>query len=555
MKLSRENKSKLRNIFLYTLFSFNGLSILLGSVYIFTNPTDASWNIFGVILLITLLGNVVVTLMSFGHLGLDYAYLLLTIVFMIIIPIMNRSASIDVTNMTSRSNISVFLIFSLLVLATIIIVVKLLDPTSRDFSDKARHTKLNHTKTVLKIGTLFVLSALLILGIYLAYQLLIGRSSDAIELFFPQYSLFFSIIFLSIAALILKMYSKKNTSFVKVVVILIVMALSIILSVPLLMTPFMINDAEDSYREAFGEDPRELIPSEERMHFSNTAFSLPDYFFGKLSEEYRVQEDVLYYQGKTGVDQGINLHFDAYLPPESDDELPGNQSILMRIHGGGWTAGNKGSMNNAQVNKYFANQGYVVFDVQYGLSNEEKLFEFAEVPANIVAGFTIDDMVRHLGLFTDYLVEHNDDYHANLDSVFISGGSAGGQLANAVGLGLASGNYEELNSRLNVKGIIPVYPANGLPQAVNIEGSPELTDPSMLVKEDSPPALIYQGTHDGLVDQSVALAFDQTYDERGNSNSTLILMPFAGHSSNSYFPGYYNQVFIYYMERFMYQFK
>ena len=31
----------------------------------------------------------------------------------------------------------------------------------------------------------------------------------------------------------------------------------------------------------------------------------------------------------------------------------------------------------------------------------------------------------------------------------------------------------------------------------------------------------------------------------------LLTMPYAGHGSDLYFSGYYNQVFLYYMERFM----
>jgi hypothetical protein len=29
-------------------------------------------------------------------------------------------------------------------------------------------------------------------------------------------------------------------------------------------------------------------------------------------------------------------------------------------------------------------------------------------------------------------------------------------------------------------------------------------------------------------------------------------MPFGGHASDFYFTGYYNQIFLYYMERFIY---
>ncbi len=549
-------KRKRHLFFIKALVAANALSIVFGILYFVTNASHWMWNLYGVILLMTLIGNMIITLFKSKHTTLDYLYLFLTIVVMVIVPIMNRMVSTDVTNMTSRSPVTMFLIFTLLVFGGIIAILKWRYHRTSEGSAYHAHTKkLTYTKTVIKIGIIMLLGIIIIIGVYFSYQLVIGKSRNLVELFGPQYALFFSIIFLAITALILKMYSYKNKPFVNFLVILIGITVSVILSLPLLTTPFTIHKAEFSYSEAFGEDPNNVIPIEEQRHFSDTPFSLPNYFFGTASDDYRVEQDILYYEGTTGVDEGILLHFDAYMPPDNQDDLPGNHSVLIRIHGGGWTTGDKGASNSAQVNKYFASQGYVVFDVQYGLSHEQKLFEFSKVPENVVGGFSIDDMVRHIGLFTDYLVEHCSDYEANLDSVFVSGGSAGGQLANAVGLGLASGQYDDLNPQLNVRGIIPIYPANGLAPKVNVEGTNELTDPSLLVTEDSPPALIYQGTHDGLVDQSVSVKFDQTYDEKGKSNSALILMPFAGHSSNSYFPGYYNQVFIYYMERFMYQFS
>ncbi len=90
---------------------------------------------------------------------------------------------------------------------------------------------------------------------------------------------------------------------------------------------------------------------------------------------------------------------------------------------------------------------------------------------------------------------------------------------------------------------------------MGIDGSEDILDPSLLVAKDSPPVLICQGTHDGIVDQKIAINFHKTYKKRGNSKSELILLPYAGHASNSYYSGNYNQLFIYYMERFMYQFR
>ena len=81
-----------------------------------------------------------------------------------------------------------------------------------------------------------------------------------------------------------------------------------------------------------------------------------------------------------------------------------------------------------QMNKYFASQGYIVFDIQYGLHRPDRK-EDALTPINVLGDFNIDDMVRQIGEFTKYLEFNADKYNANLDSVFISGGSAGGHLS------------------------------------------------------------------------------------------------------------------------------
>ncbi|WP_216828619.1 hypothetical protein [Alkalihalobacterium elongatum] len=133
-------------------------------------------------------------------------------------------------------------------------------------------------------------------------------------------------------------------------------SLTVIISLPLLMTPFIIYEADQRYMEAFGVDPKDIIPANESNFFTKTPFSMPDYFFGVNTRNYRVKENIVYYEGTKGVDKGITLHFDVYMPTTYKKDLPGNHSVLIRIHGGGWTSGDKGSLNNAQLNKHFASQ-------------------------------------------------------------------------------------------------------------------------------------------------------------------------------------------------------
>ncbi len=272
---------------------------------------------------------------------------------------------------------------------------------------------------------------------------------------------------------------------------------------------------------------------------------------GERTSDYTVREDVLYYEGIEGTDKGLRLHFDAYMPP-----VASSNPVLIRIHGGYWTMGDKGASNYSAINKHFANLGYVVFDIQYGLSNKDETFMTSLTPESIKGDFSVDDMVRHIGIFTVYLADHADEYGADTGSVFISGASAGGQLAVASALGITGGKYTDiLDSRLNIKGLIPYYPANGLADNTGLRGIPDLIDPTALIDNNSPPCLIYHGTHDGIVPPAIADALQEAYVNKSDSPCALLWMNFAGHGSDFFTPGYYNQVFNYFMERFMTKYR
>jgi len=268
-----------------------------------------------------------------------------------------------------------------------------------------------------------------------------------------------------------------------------------------------------------------------------------------------VTKNVLYFDGSLSnfsVDANVKLYFDAYLPPNDSDSLPGNRSTLIRLHGGGLTIGDKGLGNVLTMNRYFAAQGYCVFDIQYGLNNGPESMGIPIItPANVLGNFTLDDMMRHIGNFTYYLEDHNTEYEANLDSVFISGGSSGGHLAFATALSIASGNYTTtFSANYTIKGIIPYYPAHNTTMSFVLQSTPEWRNPELLVDNQSPPCLIYQGDQDHLIVRSRSL--ENIYLTRGNAEVCLLIFPTAGHASDLYFSGYYNQVFLFYMERFMF---
>ncbi len=331
------------------------------------------------------------------------------------------------------------------------------------------------------------------------------------------------------------------------------MVISAIMFVPVVATPLMTYEADAHFIAAFG-NWQSRIPANVQQYFLPTRFVVPGYYLGIPAKDCVILKDQLFYTGTSGVDTGIRLYFDAYLPPNGGAELPGANSTLIRIHGGGWTVGDKGLGNMLQMNKYFAAQGYCVFDIQYGLNNNSNFLGFLNfiTPTYLRGNFTIEAMIRHIGIFCNYLLANNI-YGANLSSVFISGGSAGGHLTCATALAIANGTYMSyFNPGLTIRGLIPYYPGNNESQFIdNGVSPPEFYDPTRLVSAASPPCLVYQGAEDGLVPLFISQELKDAYTMALNPACAIISLPFGGHGSDIYFSGYYNTFFLYYFERFM----
>ena len=554
LSLYKKINDFIRNSYHVTMLGINIISLVLGVLYVLINKNNQIWNVYGIIMLVAFLGNIRLAAIEDKHKKLGYFYLILSFVGMFIILVINTLVSIIPTNQKSQSIISLVIIFLLFIIGGILAAFhvfhkqKELHITER--SEKKRLIEIN-----IRMITIILLSLALISGLFIVFMLLREQNNGIYEVFISQYALFYAISFLSIGVLIRKLLGLDKHFIYNTIILTITILVFMVCMLPFVATPLLLKNAETSFSEAFGDEYK-TNPIYKTKHFRQEPFFLPEYFYGTPSSNYKLHENILFYEGKDGVDQGIKLYFDVYTPTRDVTELPGGNSVLIRIHGGGWTAGDKGMYNFSQMNKYFAEQGYVVFDIQYGLCSKEPISELVPITKSRVGNFTIDDLVRHIGIFTNYLSDHSDEYHANLDSVFISGGSAGGHLAIALGLGLTSGNYRDIfDERIMVKGIIPFYPGNGLSIYLGIEGRKEFVDPYNLVDENSPPCLIYQGSHDGLVPSVVAERFRKAYTINKNGKCAIITMPFGSHASDLYFTSYYNQVFLYYMERFMYQYK
>jgi len=419
---------------------------------------------------------------------------------------------------------------------------------------------------ILKIILINICVLTFIVGIYFTAIVLFKiPNSMAITLsyFLSQISGFLTILYILTTILLLKLLSTryKKKAWISKTILIFGFSLALLNSLPLISTPFSIQNAENEFNLAYGSNWRSTIPNQVESYMSPTQFNLYGYFLGFPIKDCNVDVDVLYYENN-----GIRLYFDAYYPKGDRSNLPGNNSVIIKIHGGSWQFGDKSLGNVLVLNKYLAAQGYIVFDIQYGLLDAGGS-SFIPTPDYVRGNVTLSDMIYQIGNFTKRLEnEYASIYNANLNAVFIMGGSAGGHLTAVCGLGYNdpyfAGNF---SSALNIKGIVPIYPPNFAaryfdeePLTRLIPGDPISNPtayakftPSNLADAGDPPALIFQGLRDDLVSIDNAETIKSALISNG-VNCMLLTFPFAAHASDLIVGNSYSQVWTYYLERFLY---
>jgi len=284
--------------------------------------------------------------------------------------------------------------------------------------------------------------------------------------------------------------------------------------------------------------------------FRGTPYLLTENLLPTAIPAAQVTKDVVYYRGENAAehpeDADVVLKADVYRPSVDNPDFPGHGSVLIRIHGGGYAAGDKGRQNTPGQNDYFANQGYTVFDIQYGLRDASG----TSVDPRM-GDFGLDDMVRHVGIFTTWLADHAIEYDTKTSSVFLSGGSAGGHIVLAVGLAAVDSRYADLfDERVIVRGVLPLYPSAGLAVIVDIPGARELDDVRGLLSSSAPPTLGFSGTRDSITPHWLVRDILAAYPEAG-AKSGLVVWPWGEHGSDVVDEGPYAQMFFYAAERFM----
>ncbi len=139
-----------------------------------------------------------------------------------------------------------------------------------------------------------------------------------------------------------------------------------------------------------------------------------------LPEEQIVRD--LLYRSDPGADTEKH-RLDLFVPEAAGNPHPRPWPVLVFVHGGGWTSGDKGLRTGgadvyANIGRYFAARGVGVAVISYRLQ-----------PA-----FDWRDQVEDVARAVAWVHAHVAEYGGEPDAIFVSGHSAGAQLAARVAL-------------------------------------------------------------------------------------------------------------------------
>lgn len=235
----------------------------------------------------------------------------------------------------------------------------------------------------------------------------------------------------------------------------------------------------------------------------------------------RIEKDVPY----LGPDRAEKL--DLYLPTE--DPITGRKRPgILIIHGGGWTAGDKGAKREINIGTTLASHGYVCVSINYALASEGH----PTWPRNL------HDCKRAVR----WLRKNADKYRIDPDHIGAIGGSAGGHLVAMLAVTGSEGGFEPAEDSefsCRVQAAVPMYP--GRPAGMDrdhvmfpgtLAELPELyraAAPIHHVTKGDAPMLILHGTADTTTPLSGSQRFAEKLEEAGVEHQ-LVIVEGAAHS-------------------------
>ena len=112
---------------------------------------------------------------------------------------------------------------------------------------------------------------------------------------------------------------------------------------------------------------------------------------------------------------------DLYLPNDISEKIP----VIVHIHGGGWVYGTKETYQF------------------YGMSLAKEGFAFVNFNYHLAPDVDFPGILEDVDLVMHWLCEHANQYHLDLNNVFLAGDSAGGQMVEQYLAILTNENYRQ----------------------------------------------------------------------------------------------------------------
>ncbi len=297
-----------------------------------------------------------------------------------------------------------------------------------------------------------------------------------------------------------------------------------------------LDDAASAMRVGLGKNYEARIPADVQNRLLAAPLTLSNSFGHYVREtRARVWRDITY-----ATPQGIPLKLDVYEPmtkPVRGEFYP----AMIVIHGGGWQNGDKQEFFEPN-NRYLANLGFVVFDIQYRLSGTFKW------PAQFEDAQTALQWVH----------DHASEYKVDPRQIALLGRSAGAHIALMTGM-----RTDEANP---VQAIIAFYaPADlkfaGLTpasQIYNLIGGPleERPDtyhdatPLDWVRDNLPPIFFVEGMQDTIVPPHHGDKLSKKLSMT-NTPYVQIRLPWARHGFDAVAFGLGTQLVQYHLDRFL----
>jgi acetyl esterase/lipase len=216
--------------------------------------------------------------------------------------------------------------------------------------------------------------------------------------------------------------------------------------------------------------------------------------------------------------------------------VPAGAPVLIEVHGGGWTSGDK-ALAASPLMAYLAERGWVCVTVNYRLGRAHRW------PAMIV------DVKRAIAWVKDHIAEHGGDP----GFVVISGGSAGGHLASLAALTPNDPEFQPgfADADTTVAAAVPLYGVHdfsvdehGLHHTLEYDvlGTRQADDldtwrrasPLHRAGPDAPPFLVIHGSADTIVAVGQSRRFVRRLREVSRAPVCFAELPHAQHGFDAF---------------------